>query len=143
MYWFRVVALLAMLDCAAANAGPSFDEVTSSCQGGFTGGAYGVTVHRDGRIVRWHTPSFRQDPEEVPMQADPKLATELLEEIDRIGFAAIEHDEKGNMTCTLTARKGEESHTVSWPHGRNAVPAVREIAVRIQSLIAEPSDDGQ
>ncbi len=47
------------------------------------------------------------------------------------------------MTCTLTARKGEGSHTVSWPDGSNAIPAAREIPVRIQSLIAEPSHGGQ
>lgn len=142
MGWLRFVVPFAILHCVAASANPGFIQVTSSCGGGFTGGSYGVTVHADGRIVRWHSPSFHEEPEEAPVKMDAALAGELLAELDRIGFADITHVEKADMTCSLEAHDGEESHVVSWPLGSPSVPEVQKIANRIQALLADSGAEG-
>ena len=98
------------------------DSISSGCAGGLTGGGYGVTVERGGRVYRWHAPSSHEEREEVEIRRDATLAATLFEQLERAGFEAMAYRESGNMTCSLTLRSGEQVHAVTWPHGDAAAP---------------------
>lgn len=122
---------------APAPAASPDDALDSRCEGGPGGGGFGVTVRRSGDIVRWHTPSFHEEPEEFPIGTDAKLAAELFAEADEIGFASIVYSEKGNMTCALRADAAGTMHEVSWPIGsRDAPGRVVSLADRIRALVS-------
>ncbi len=135
-----MVALLLTV-ASGGGADPGSDEISSSCRGGAGGGGFGVTVRRGGEIVRWHVPTFFSEPEEVPMRSNAEMSRDLFEELSEIGFAGIEYEKKGDMTCTLSLRSRAGMHAVSWPMGDpNAPTRLRDIARRIRHLVDIPAN---
>jgi hypothetical protein len=136
-----VVAGACLLANSAAGDPASF--VTAGCAGGISGGSFGVTLRRGGEIVRWHTASRHEDPEEFPMRSNSELTDEMLGELDAIGFEKIDYQKKGDMTCSLSSGNGDATHLVSWPIGDSEAPAkVASLAKRIRALIDDPGNSG-
>ncbi len=126
---------------AGSAAGDPVAFVTAGCAGGISGGSFGVTLQRGGEIVRWHTASRHEEPEEVPMRSNPELTDKLLGELDAIGFEKIDYQQMGDMTCSLSSGDGDTSHRVSWPIGDLEAPArVTELAKRIRALVDDPGN---
>ena len=122
----------------AACSGPAGadDSITSGCSGGITGGGYGVTVERDGRIYRWHAPTSHDARDEVEVRNDPTEASQLFASLDEMGFVAMGYQETGDMTCSLTVVSGESEHAVTWPHGQTGAPAeARAMAERLLAFL--------
>lgn len=126
---------LALMPVLAVADAPSVERVTSSCEGGPGSGGFGVTVHRDGRIVRWHRPNFFGDPEDVELAPDARRAGEVFSELAAIGFAWVEYAEQGDMICSLET-EGDGSHEVSWEYGAADAPQeIRALAQRIRERV--------
>jgi len=144
---FRVVTgSLAMGACLFAGSAAAEPEasVTAGCVGGISGGSFGVTIRRGGEIVRWHTSSRHEEPEEFPLESNLESTAALFGELDAIGFEQIDYQEKGDMTCSLSSGGGSNAtHRVSWPIGDSEAPAkVTALARRIRALLDDASTSG-
>jgi hypothetical protein len=106
-------------------------RVDTGCRGGFTGGGDGVSLTNQGQFVAWTQATAGSPREQRDLDIDKVAATELLAELDAIGFVTIEINQPSNMTCSITF----EGHTVAWPLGQADVPeAVLAIHERLMRM---------
>jgi hypothetical protein len=84
-----------------------------------------------GQFVAWTQATAGAPREQRDLGIDKVAATELLAELDAIGFVTIEINQPSNMTCSITF----EGHTVAWPFGQADVPeAVLTIHERMMRM---------
>lgn len=132
MCWIATVACF----FTSSAVGDTVAYVKAGCAGGISGWSFGVTMRQGGEIVRWHTSSRHQEPEEFPLRSSVELTAAVFSELDAIGFGQIEYQETGDMTCSLSSSDSNATHRVTWPIGDSeAPPKVTALARRIRELI--------
>ena len=121
-------AMLALL-LGAAGPGPE-DAITSYCGGGVTGGGGGLRITSDGTVVRLRRPLAGAPVEETRIEDRAAPYARIAALLDAVGFDRMPRGAPSNMTCSLTRRRGGQSHQVMWGIGRTPAalqPALREI----------------
>jgi len=138
MRLIQVAMILAVFACLSAFAlaeSGTADSVSAGCSGGFTGGGSGAIIRRDGLILRWSRPTYRDAVEETILRSDPEEARSVFTQLDQMNFSSISYSKPGNMTCSVTFRQGPSSHAVSWEPGDPMAPSpVVDLAWRLQRL---------
>ena len=114
--------------------------IRSGCSGGFTGGGSGYEIHRDGSISSWRMDTWKSAPETTLIRTDKSAADRLFTLFDQAGFARIEHNEPGNMTCFLTLESAGKSHTVSWSH--KPPQQVQELSDAVTTIVTRKLSQG-
>ena len=116
------------------------DSISYGCYGGFTGGGGGVTVSRDGTIVRWSKPTYR-DPVERTQTQNREGAMRLFALLEELDFEGIDFNHPHyNKHCSLTLEASGSEHTVSWGHGGFPVPPkIQRIVDELEQLGAIPT----
>lgn len=99
-------------------------EITASCGGGVTGGSEGITITPDDHVLSWEKATAGAQRTQDDLGAGPAFAADVRRQLDMIGFANIQYDETGNMTCSLIVG----DHRVSWSQGDANAP-VRAVDV--------------
>jgi hypothetical protein len=128
---------------ASSVAGDPVAHVTAGCAGGISGGSFGVTMRRGGEIVRWHTSSRHEEPEEFSLRSNVELTEAVFGELDAIGFEQIDYQQTGDMTCSLSSGDSDATHRVTWPIGDSEAPAkVTALAKRIRELLDDAANAG-
>jgi hypothetical protein len=112
-----------------ASADPfAASTISAACGGGVAGGGSGVTLTPDHHLISWDKSSATSPRIEIDAGADDVFSTDVRRQLNAVGFAGIDFNQPGNMTCSLTV----DDHAVAWPQGDAHAPAG---AVAVQELL--------
>ncbi len=92
------------------------DYVSTGCSGGVTGSGSATIITRGGRVLSQQI-DIRNKPEPKEIGSVGNAADQLFEELDRISFFTIEHNNPKNWTCFLMARINGKSHNITLDKG--------------------------
>jgi hypothetical protein len=125
--------LMAVLLLGAAGEAPQ-DFITHYCGGGVTGGGGGLVVTSDGTVMRLRRARAGAPANEaVIRQGEAAAYARIGALLDAARFERVPRGEPSNMTCSITRRRGGQSHVVMWGISR-APPALAEALRALEAL---------
>ena len=93
------------------------DSITYGCSGGFTGGGSGVKIISDGSVIKWT--STIDEISEQQLRRDQELTDEAFSRLEELNIHALDYQQLGNFTCTLSVKKGNHQYSISWTNNND------------------------
>ncbi|GEM_PF-2182786 len=91
-------------------------------QGGVTGEYAGYTIDETGAVFRVQRMPGKDETLTPSGALTREDVASLMSIVETIGFFQIVYSQTGNMVYSITVRKGDTDHTVSWPMGDKNTP---------------------
>lgn len=135
-----LVILLVFFSACAVQKSPvknySFDVLSVSRAGGFTGNVSGYSIDRNGEISLIYQFKGKPAQQQFFRQTTLDSVQMLFDKVEQTGINQMTHHENGNMTLQIAFQKAGDIHAISFIEAKDTAKKFRPIYYEIRDFAA-------
>jgi hypothetical protein len=135
-----LVILLVFFSACAVQKSPfknySFDVLSVSRAGGFTGNVSGYSIDRNGEISLIYQFKGKPAQQQFFRQTTLDSVQMLFDKVEQTGINQMTHHENGNMTLQIAFQKAGDIHAISFIEAKDTAKKFSPIYYEIRDFAA-------
>jgi len=135
-----LVILLVFFSACAVQKSPvknySFDVLSVSRDGGFTGNVSGYSIDRNGEISLIYQFKGKPAQQQFFRQTTLDSVQMLFDKVEQTGINQMTHHENGNMTLQIAFQKAGDIHAISFIEAKDTAKKFSPIYYEIRDFAA-------